>query len=129
MLRLRLIPRIITCLKRQGRFGEGNVPDKIVAMNLLNRREMLRAAAVIGAGLTLSSFSELQAQDGPRKKVLFFTKSSGFQHSVITRKADEPDKLAYAEQILTDLAAKHGVDVVCSKDGRIFASPEFATVD
>jgi hypothetical protein len=55
--------------------------------------------------------------------VLFFTKSSGFQHSVITRSEKEPEKLAYAEQILTDLGAKHGFDVTCSKDGTIF-TPE-----
>ena len=52
-----------------------------------------------------------------RKKVLFFTKSSGFQHSVITRKGD---KLSLAERILTEIGKEHGFDVVASKDGRLF---------
>jgi type 1 glutamine amidotransferase len=93
--------------------------------SIFNRRDVLKAAAVVGAGLALSPFSQLLAQsDGPKKKVLFFTKSSGFQHSVITRKADDPTRLAFAEQILTDLGAKNGFEVTCSKDGTIFGSPE-----
>jgi type 1 glutamine amidotransferase len=101
--------------------------DKVLGMSTFNRRDVLKASALAGAGLMLSPFlSNLRAQpsDGPRKKVLFFTKSSGFQHSVITRKGDDPTKLAYAEAILTDLGAKNGFDVVCSKDGTIFGSPQ-----
>jgi len=96
-------------------------------MNKWNRRDVLKAGVFAGAGLLLSPCSELLAQadsTAPSKKVLFFTKSSGFQHSVITRKGDDPTKLAYAEQILTDLGAKNGFEVTCSKDGTIFGSPE-----
>ena len=78
--------------------------------------------------LNLGAFAQ-DAASGPRKKVLFFTKSSGFQHSVITRPADDPNKLAYAEQILTDLAAKNGFDVTCSKDGTLFAPGKFDQFD
>jgi type 1 glutamine amidotransferase len=49
--------------------------------------------------------------------VLFYTKSSGFQHSVITRKGTE---LGHAERILTELGREHNFEVVCSKDGRLF---------
>src|SRR5215475_4259707 len=95
-------------------------------MTTINRRDVLKAAALAGAGIALSPFADLLAQDstGPRKKVLFFTKSSGFQHSAITRPKDDPSKLAFAEQLLTDLGAKHGFDVTCTKDGTIFGSPE-----
>jgi hypothetical protein len=90
----------------------------------LNRRDLLKTSGLAAAGLALSPFlsSALRAESasGERKKVLFFTKSSGFQHSVITRNADEPNKLAWAEQILTDLGAKHGYDVTCTKDGKVF---------
>jgi type 1 glutamine amidotransferase len=51
------------------------------------------------------------------KKVLFFTKSSGFQHSVITRKGDQ---LSLAETILTKLGKEHGFEVVATKDGTNF---------
>lgn len=93
----------------------------------INRRDLLKTSALAAGGLALSPFLSgalaQEAADGPRKKVLFFTKSSGFQHSVITRSGKDPEKLAYAEQILTDLGGKHGFDVTCSKDGTIF-TPE-----
>jgi uncharacterized protein len=72
-------------------------------------------AALLGA----PSFRRLFAADtkGSPKKVLFFTKSSGFQHSVITRKVG---KLGWAERILTEIGKEHGFEVVASKDGRLF---------
>jgi type 1 glutamine amidotransferase len=72
-----------------------------------------------GAGLLVpSTLSSVLAQDkGKTKKVLFFTKSSGFQHSVITRKGDE---LSLAERVLTDLGKENGFEVIASKDGRLF---------
>ena len=43
---------------------------------------------------------------------------------MIARDAKNPDKLGFAEQILTDLGAKNGFEVTCSKDGALF-SPEY----
>jgi uncharacterized protein len=82
----------------------------------LNRRQMMLAtgAALLGP----SALRALAAQKGgPSKKVLFFTKSSGFQHSVIARKGESP---AMAERILTEIGKEHGFEVVASKDGRMF---------
>ena len=90
-----------------------------------NRRDLLKAAGLTAAGLALSPFLGRFANadvSGPTKKILFFTKSSGFQHSVIAHDPKNPEKLSYAEQILTDLGAKSGFEVTCSKDGTIFAS-------
>jgi len=84
----------------------------------LNRRQLLSAAALAGAGLMLGR--RTFAQDGARKKILFFTKSSGFPHSVVTRKNGE---LAHAERLLTEFGGAAGYDVTCSKDGSIF-TPE-----
>jgi uncharacterized protein len=91
-----------------------------------SRRNFLKnTAATAAAGIVLPQFfaSSLRAQpaSGAKKKVLFFTKSAGFQHSVITRSPSDPQKLSYAEQILTDLGAKNDFEVVCSKDGTVFA--------
>ena len=82
----------------------------------LTRRQMLWAsgAAMLSAG---SAGRGLAAQKGSPKKVLFFTKSAGFQHSVITRK---DGKLGHAERILTELGKEHGFEIVASKDGRLF---------
>jgi type 1 glutamine amidotransferase len=82
----------------------------------LNRREMLLAT---GAGLLVpEAFARAAAQDkGPTKKVLFFTKSSGFPHPVVNGKNGE---LSVAERILTDVGKENGFEVVASKDGRLF---------
>jgi uncharacterized protein len=96
------------------------------AMNCdLNRRQLLLAA---GAGwLGAGAMNRLLAQPkGAGKKVLFFTKSSGFPHSVINRKGD---KLGMAEQILTDLGKEHGFEVVASKDGRLFEPDQIGQWD
>jgi type 1 glutamine amidotransferase len=100
----------------------------------LNRRSFLKAAAMTAAGAALTPMVQQFAaaapeSDAARKRVLFFTKSSGYQHSVITRPANDPQKLAYAEQILTDLGARNGFDVVCSKDGTIFTPENLAKFD
>lgn len=82
----------------------------------LNRRQALLS---IGASLFLPSALSMSraAASGKTPRVLFFTKSSGFQHSVITRKDDQ---LGHAERILTNLGKEHGFEVVASKDGRLF---------
>lgn len=96
------------------------------------RRRVLRSATVAAVGLALwpAAFS-LAADDKPgkadKKRVLFFTKSSGFEHSVIKR--SDPNKLGYAEQILTDLGAANGFDVTCSKDGGLFTPDSIAKFD
>jgi uncharacterized protein len=91
----------------------------------LNRRQLLLAAGAtwLGAG----SINRLLAQPkGSSKKVLFFTKSSGFPHPVITRKGD---KLGLAERILTEIGKEHGFEVVASKDGRLFEPDQIGQWD
>src|SRR4051794_6248488 len=88
----------------------------------LNRRQALLATAAAALGV-----GRLRADDkGKPKRVLFFTKSSGFPHPVITR---EGDKLAHAERILTDLGKENGFEVVCSKDGGMFDSDKIGQWD
>jgi len=82
----------------------------------LNRREMLLAAGASLLGPGVAGRALAQSKKEP-KKVLFFTKSAGFQHSVIARKGDQ---LSMAERILTDVGKDHGFEVVASKDGRLF---------
>ena len=62
----------------------------------------------------------LTAAAAPRK-ILFFTKSSGFEHSVISWQHGRP---SFAEKILLDLGAKNGWEFVFSKAGSKF-SPEY----
>ena len=91
----------------------------------LNRRQWLWPAA--RRGWVPASMGRVLAEPkGGTKKVLFFTKSSGFQHSVITRKGD---KLGLAERILTEIGKEHGFEVVASKDGRLFEPDQIGQWD
>src|ERR1700736_1050431 len=91
----------------------------------MNRRDLLRTAAA----LTVSGFPMgwTAGQDKAKKNILMFTRSQGFEHSVIKRSS--PDKLGHAEQILTDLGAKNGFEVTCTKDGRVFLPETIAKYD
>ncbi len=99
-------------------------------MNLPTRREMLESSALIAAAAAtglLQTTGSARAADAPTKKILFFTKSSGFEHSVIRRSGT--DGLSYAEQILIDLGKTNGLDVTASKDGGLFTAEKLAAFD
>ena len=81
------------------------------------RRYFLCTTAALSLGLA----SMLHAADGPKHKILFFTKSSGFEHEVISYKKGQP---SFAEKVLTDLGAKNHWEFVSSKDGSLF-TPEY----
>jgi len=90
--------------------------------SVLTRREMIRRSAAAAFGLGLAGWSSLQAEASPQKKrVLFFSKSSSYEHDAI-RRHGKP--LSSAEQILADLGPAHGIDFTFSKDGSLF-SPEY----
>jgi len=81
---------------------------------------LVRVAVTIGAiGLMLSLAGPAFGQTA-KKKVLFLTKSSGFEHSVVKRSGDKP---ALVEAVLTELGAKNGFEIVCTKDGSLLADP------
>ncbi len=81
------------------------------------RRDMLRAAGA--AAITASAFPlQWVAADGKKKqKVLYFTRSAGFEHGAVKLKNGRP---SISDRILTELGRKHGFEVVCTKDGRVF---------
>ncbi len=76
-------------------------------------------AAAIGLGFLTP---ELKAASGGKKrKVLFFSKSSGFEHSVIHRPNGEP---SFSEKLLQQWGPEENVDFTFSKDGSLF-NPEY----
>jgi uncharacterized protein len=92
----------------------------------MNRRQLLLRASAAGIGLALMKWPQVLADDVPRRKVLFFSKSSNFEHAVIKRKGD---KLSYVETMLTQIGPDHGFDFTCSKDGSLFAPDYLAQFD
>ena len=56
-------------------------------------------------------------------RVLYFTKSSGFEHSVIKWADGQP---SYSEKVLTALGAKHDIEFTFSKDGSLFTADYLA---
>ncbi len=54
-------------------------------------------------------------------RVLYFTKSAGFEHSVIKQLNGQP---SYSEKVLSSLAPQHDLAFTFSKDGSLF-SPEY----
>ena len=76
--------------------------------------------------LVLTLASGLAVSAAPNKKILFFTKSSGFEHSVISWKDGRP---GYAEKVLLQLGDKHGWEFVFSKDGSKFGKDYLAQFD
>jgi uncharacterized protein len=86
----------------------------------VNRRDMLKTAgvALVGSSIFTSSLAVAEETSGKKKqKVLFFTRSAGFEHPPVIRNGDE---LGKAEKLLTEWGTKAGLEVVCSKDGAIF---------
>lgn len=56
-------------------------------------------------------------------RVLYFTKSSGYEHSAIKWVDGKP---SYSEKILTALGAKHDIEFTFSKDGSLFTADYLA---
>jgi type 1 glutamine amidotransferase len=95
----------------------------------MNRREMLcwSAAAAAGLGMSRLPLGWAASGDAPRRRILMYTKSQGYQHDVVKRGKD--DKLSLAERIVTDLGAKHSFEVTCTKDGAVFVPETLAKYD
>jgi type 1 glutamine amidotransferase len=91
----------------------------------MNRRQWLERAGLTALALGTAAFPA-RAADDRKRRLLMFTRSVGFQHDCVKRQGT---KLSLAEQIVTDLAPMHNIEVVCEKDGRVFVSEDFPKFD
>ncbi len=87
---------------------------------MMNRREMIRRTGAATLGLSLLGRTAVADITKP-KKILFFSKSSGYEHSVIKAADGKP---GFAQKILAELGPKHGIEYTFSKDGSLF-TPEY----
>lgn len=82
----------------------------------MKRREMLARTSAAVLGLSSFPLGWATAAEKKKQKVLYFTRSVGYEHSVV-RPGD--DGLSHSDKILIELGKKAGFEVQCSKDGRI----------
>ncbi len=84
----------------------------------MQRRDVLKL--VSGSFLTLAAgrMPPLHAEEERKKKVLFFTRNVGYYHDIVRRK--EGEELSFGERRLVEIGEEMGVEVVCTKDGRVF---------
>ncbi len=85
-----------------------------------SRRSLVRSAALAAFGFFAFDSASFAAA---KPKILFFSKSSGFEHSVISYKTGQP---SLVEKSLATLGEKNGWEFTFSKDGSLF-SPEYLT--
>lgn len=91
----------------------------------MERRTMLAAALALGLGLVSPGSPSAEPRRG-RKRILFFTKSSGYEHSVVKANGPAP---SHAEAVLLALAQARGWEVTPTKDGRVFTPEGLAAYD
>jgi type 1 glutamine amidotransferase len=83
----------------------------------IDRRDMLR---ITGAAVLAASAFPLHwvaAAEKKKQKILYFTRSAGFEHEAVKVKNGKP---SISDRILTELGQRYGFEVVCTKDGRVF---------
>jgi type 1 glutamine amidotransferase len=84
--------------------------------------KILAPLACLGLAIGLA----FSASNAKKPHILFFSKSSGFEHSVISWKNGQP---SHAEKVLLELGAKQGWDFEFSKDGSKFSKEYLAQFD
>lgn len=82
----------------------------------MHRRHFLSQLAAAAAATTALATAASGASR--RRRVLCFTKSAGWEHSVVKREAGDAPSLV--ERTVTAMGAREGFDVVCTKDGSVF---------
>lgn len=84
---------------------------------------LFRCVLLCGVFLTMTMTAAVE-EEGMR--VLYFTKSSGYEHSVIKR---EGENLSHSERVLKDYLERFGIEVVCEKSGAIVSKDELKGFD
>jgi len=85
--------------------------------NRMSRRDMLAATGVAVLGASAFPLHWVAAAEQKKQKVLYFSRSAGFEHEAVKSKDGKP---SISERILNELGKKHGFEVVSTKDGRVF---------
>jgi type 1 glutamine amidotransferase len=87
---------------------------------------MTRPWTMAVIALLLAAPAALAESRARPKRLLFFTKASSYEHTVIVGKDGQP---SLAQKTLDELGQKHGFVVTHSKDGGLFTPPGIAGYD
>lgn len=89
--------------------------------NNLTRRRLLKTSSQLASLFPLAALSAklsgFENNDSAKKRILFFTRSQTFEHSVIKRSGDAP---SHAGRLLNEFAAPAGFEFHETKDGSVF---------
>jgi len=89
---------------------------------MFSRRDFLHAA---GSALASWATSAPAVAGRRRPRVLVFTRSAGYQHDVVKLSGTS----CRVHDVLRDVAGERGIDVECTKDGRVFTPESLAQFD
>lgn len=83
----------------------------------MQRREFLTAGSATLLGLSTLSLNRIAAADKKPRKLLYFTRSVEYEHSVVS---PGKDGISFSGRVLRQLGKQAGFEVHSTKDGRIF---------
>ena len=83
----------------------------------MKRREMLLTAGAAALGISAFPLGWVAAAQKKKQKVLYFTRSAGYEHPPVVRTGDE---LSSSEKMLAEWGRVAGFEVVATKDGAVF---------
>src|SRR4051812_44064996 len=87
----------------------------------------LSAVILFGIGLAVVKMSSVDAAEThPSRRLLFYNRSAGFQHTVVQVKNGRP---CYAEKMLDALCKENKWELVSTKDGGIFTPKNINSFD
>ncbi len=79
----------------------------------MRRREFLCAASAAIPGMGAFPLGHTARAAAKTDRLLYYTRSVGFEHSVVRRQGEKP---SHSERVLAELARRLGFEVECTKD-------------
>jgi uncharacterized protein len=83
----------------------------------MQRRDFLRFSGLAAVGAAAFPQGWTPAAENKPQKILYYTRSTGYEHSAVKR---EDGGLSVSDKALISLGKRAGFDVTCTKDGRVF---------
>jgi type 1 glutamine amidotransferase len=86
----------------------------------MRRRQFIGTVGAAALGLSAFPLRRVIAGQSKKPKILYFTRSVGFEHSPVASREGGP---SFSDKVMTEAGQREGVDVVSTKDGRVFDEP------